>query len=84
MRNTLSVMEARLRDRQGIGKTSIAGAGSITPIFEIVRVGETHTSRRIVHARFSCSEHVLQVLFADGEARDFDLSGLGPAPVPCE
>lgn len=84
MRNTLSVMEARLRDRQGIGKTSIIGGSSVRPIFENVRTGETQTSRRIVHARFSCSEHVLQVLFADGEARDFDLSGLGPAPNPCE
>ncbi len=84
MRNTLTVMEALLRDRQGIGKTSIPGLGSVSSIFINVRTDETEQSRRIVHARFDCAEHVLQILFDDGELVDFDQSGLGPAPTPCE
>lgn len=84
MRNTLTVMEARLRDSQGFGKTSIIGRVSTSSPFAIVQVDETLTSRRIVQARFSCAEHVLQILFDDGELVDFDQSGLGPAPVPCD
>lgn len=84
MRNTLSIMESRLRDRQGIGKNSITGRPSTSSLFEIVQIDRTLPSRRIVQARFSCAEHVLQVLFDDGELVDFDQSGLGLAPCPCD
>jgi hypothetical protein len=77
-------MEALLRDRQGIGKNSIMGAPSVSSIFGTVRNNATDPSRRIVHARFSCSEHVLEILFDDGMVVDFDLSGLGPAPTSCD